>query len=132
MNGEDFKTKFKDTINQHVTKIVEGQLSSNSDISKADFNGVYALLDNNEVIYIGSAYSSKFKVKNRLYIHRNAHPSNACLAKQMMRERNWTREQVQQYMNTLDFIAFEHFSLEYYLIENCSGLINKKGYNNNH
>lgn len=132
MNREEFKTKFKNVLNQHVTKIVKGQLSSNSDISKADFNGVYALLDNNEVIYIGSAYPSTFKVKDRLYLHRNAHPSNACLAKQMMRERNWTREQVQQYMQTLDFIAFEHFSLEYYLIENCTGLINKKGYKNKH
>lgn len=130
MNKQEFTSKFKDILSQYVTRTVEGHLGSDDDIKKADFNGVYALLDNNEVIYIGSAYPSSFKVKDRLYLYRSAHPSNVCLAKQLMCERNLTREQVQQYMKTLDFIAFENFSLEYYLIKNCDGLVNKKGYKN--
>ena len=48
-----------------------------------------------------------------------------------MREEGWTREQAKEYIGRLDFIALEHFSLEYYLIENITGLKNLKGYKNN-
>lgn len=131
MTKQDFKKKFKDIINQHVTKVVEGKVSCQSDRDKADFNGVYLLIDNDNIIYVGSAYPSSFPIKKRLYIHYNSHDSNSCLARHLMREEGWTREQAKEYIGSLDFIALEHFSLEYYLIDNITGLKNLKGYKNN-
>lgn len=91
MKLEEFE-KIKDEYIKN-RKRVKGYLKI-EDIKKADFNGVYVVLnENDEVVYIGSAYTNRFTIKNRLTIHLNGDKSNATYSKLLNKKReNISRE----------------------------------------
>lgn len=71
---------------------VKGNLNR-EDIKKADFNGIYVILnENDEIVYIGSAYTNKFTIMNRLNIHLNGYESNATIVNYLVKNENISRE----------------------------------------
>lgn len=108
-------------------KRVKGYLNR-EDIKKADFNGVYVVLnENDEVVYIGSAYTNRFTIKNRLNIHLNGDESNATIVNYLIKKEKISRENAKKKILEYKFVAYEFDSIEYKLIENVDGLYNSKG-----
>ena len=107
---------------------VKGNLNR-EDIKKADFNGIYVILnENDEIVYIGSAYTNKFTIMNRLNIHLNGHESNATIVNYLVKNENISREDAKEKISKqYKFIAYECYSIEYKLIENVDGLYNRRG-----
>lgn len=90
MKLEEFE-KIKDEYIKN-RKRVKGYLKR-EDIKKADFNGVYLVLnENDEVVYIGSAYTNRFTIKNRLNIHLNGDKSNATIVNYLIKTEGISRE----------------------------------------
>lgn len=109
-------------------KRVKGYLKR-EDIKKADFNGVYLVLnENDEVVYIGSAYTNRFTIKNRLNIHLNGDKSNATIVNYLIKKEGISRKDAKKKISEhYKFVAYEYYSIEYKLIENVDGLYNSKG-----
>lgn len=77
-------------------KRVKGYLKR-EDIKKADFNGVYLVLnENDEVVYIGSAYTNRFTIKNRLNIHLNGDKSNATIVNYLIKKEGISRKDAKE------------------------------------
>lgn len=93
MKLEEFE-KIKYEYIKNRKSSFKGCLNRADDIKKADFNGVYVVLnENDEVVYIGSAYTNRFTIKNRLTIHLNGDKSNATYSKLLNKKReNISRE----------------------------------------
>lgn len=125
MNLEEFE-KIKDEYIKN-RKRVKGDLNR-ADIKKADFNGVYLVLnENDEVVYIGSAYTNRFTIKNRLNIHLNGDESNATIVNYLIKTEGISRKDAKKKILEYKFVAYEYDSIEYKLIENVDGLYNSKG-----
>lgn len=125
MKLEEFE-KIKDEYIKN-RKRVEGYLKR-EDIKKADFNGVYLVLnENDEVVYIGSAYTNRFTIKNRLNIHLNGDKSNATIVNYLIKTEGISRKDAKKKILEYKFVAYEYDSIEYKLIENVDGLYNSKG-----
>lgn len=127
MKLEEFK-KIKSEYLKKCKPGVEGDLNKN-DIKKANFNGVYVILnENDEIVYIGSAYTNRFTIMNRLNIHLNGHESNATIVNYLRKKEEISQEDAKKkILEHYKFIAYECDSIEYKLIENVDGLYNKKG-----
>lgn len=127
MKVEEFEKIKKEYIEK--CKKVEGYLKNENDINKANFNGVYIVLDEkNEIVYIGSAYTNKFTIMNRLKIHLNGHESNATIVNYLTNNTGLNREEAKKKIREqYRFIAYKCDSIEYKLIENVDGLYNSKG-----
>lgn len=126
MKLEEFeKIKYEYIKNR---KRVKGYLKR-EDIKKADFNGVYLVLnENDEVVYIGSAYTNRFTIKNRLNIHLNGDKSNATIVNYLIKKEGISRKDAKKKISEhYKFVAYEYYSIEYKLIENVDGLYNSKG-----
>ena len=126
MKLEEFeKIKYEYIKNR---KRVKGYLKR-EDIKKVDFNGVYLVLnENDEVVYIGSAYTNRFTIKNRLNIHLNGDESNATIVNYLIKTEGISREDAKKKISEhYKFVAYEYYSIEYKLIENVDGLYNSKG-----
>lgn len=126
MKLEEFeKIKYEYIKNR---KRVKGYLKR-EDIKKVDFNGVYLVLnENDEVVYIGSAYTNRFTIKNRLNIHLNGDESNATIVNYLIKTEGISREDAKKKISEhYKFVAYEYDSIEYKLIENVDGLYNSKG-----
>ena len=126
MKLEEFE-KIKDEYIKN-RKRVKGYLKR-EDIKKADFNGVYLVLnENDEVVYIGSAYTNRFTIKNRLNIHLNGDKSNATIVNYLIKKEGISRKDAKKKISEhYKFVAYEYYSIEYKLIENVDGLYNSKG-----
>ncbi|WP_288519989.1 GIY-YIG nuclease family protein [uncultured Brachyspira sp.] len=125
MKLEEFE-KIKDEYIKN-RKRVKGDLNR-ADIKKADFNGVYLVLnENDEVVYIGSAYTNRFTIKNRLNIHLNGDESNATIVNYLIKTEGISRKDAKKKILEYKFVAYEYDSIEYKLIENVDGLYNSKG-----
>ena len=127
MKLEEFeKTKYEYIKNRKSS--FKGCLNRADDIKKADFNGVYVVLnENDEVVYIGSAYTNRFTIKNRLTIHLNGDKSNATIVNYLIKKEKISRENAKKKILEYKFVAYEFDSIEYKLIENVDGLYNSKG-----
>ena len=127
--------KFEEIKYEYLEKCkrkVKGDLNR-EDIKKADFNGVYVVLnENDEVVYIGSAYTNRFTIKNRLTIHLNGDKSNATIVNYLIKmddrkiDDRVKREDAKKKILEYKFVAYEFDSIEYKLIENVDGLYNSK------
>ena len=131
MKLEEFEKIKYEYIEKCKTK-VKGNLNR-EDIKKADFNGVYVVLnENDEVVYIGSAYTNRFTIKNRLTIHLNGDKSNATIVNYLIKmddrkiDDRVKREDAKKKILEYKFVAYEFDSIEYKLIENVDGLYNSK------
>jgi len=131
MKIEEFKKEKSRFINKcKKAKAVDGFLSKNEDIEKANFNGVYIIYkkSNGEVVYIGSAYTNKFKIKDRLHIHLKGHLSNATIVKYLVEKEGMDIEMAKKELREkYKFIAYPCESIEYKLMEEVKGLYNLKG-----
>lgn len=95
----------------------------NDDIAKCDFTGVYAIFNENNLIYVGSGYTkdSHF-VSDRLKQYLTKSKTGNTLMKKILESKMKTSEDdAIEMIKTFDFIAFEHIDLENYLISktNC-------------
>ena len=127
MNLKEFEKMKHEYIEKCKVKVT-GYLNRN-DIKKANFNGVYVILNEyDEIVYIGSAYTNRFTIMNRLNIHLNGHESNATIVNYLIKNEKISREAAKQkILEHYKFIAYECYSMEYKLIENVDGLYNAKG-----
>ncbi|MDE7439698.1 MAG: GIY-YIG nuclease family protein [Clostridia bacterium] len=133
---EDFKNLFQDK-NVEVNKMVEGSMDKEADIAKCSFPGVYVILQNDNVIYIGSAYAGKRSIADRLKQYLSNSKTGNTLANAFIRNRdidadddkkaNKVRGDVIQEIRACSFMAFQYKDLEYELIKGCDNLINYAG-----
>ena len=128
MKLEEFE-KIKYEYIKNRKSSFKGCLNRADDIKKADFNGVYVVLnENDEVVYIGSAYTNRFTIKNRLNIHLNGDKSNATIVNYLIKTEGIFRKDAKKKNSEhYKFVAYEYDSIEYKLIENVDGLYNSKG-----
>ena len=107
-----------------------------NDLSKFDFKGVYILLDNDEVVYIGSSYTRNIKERLNQYILETdtGNSLGKTIAKTIAGSTsfdNSAREKmtdaVKKIKNDLKIYAIKHTDLEYTLINDYSPIYNKKG-----
>lgn len=119
--NKDFLEKYTELINGE--KFVSGSLGNDDDKKKIDFPGIYAILEDNKVFYIGSSFGRR--IKKRLGEHLDGDETHTSIAKYLMETRNIDKAKAKELLKTFDFIAFQCKSLEYQLINNTPGLINK-------
>ncbi len=131
MKVDEFEKLKKEYIEKYTDKQekVKGYLKNDEDIKKANFNGVYIILDENDnIVYIGSAYTNKFTIMNRLKIHLNGHKSNATIVNYLVNHKKLNPEEAKKRIREqYKFIAYKCDSIEYKLIEDVDGLYNSKG-----
>ena len=134
---EKFEKEKRSVLKKCEGGPIEGKLSDKDAINKANFNGVYIICnEKNEVIYIGSAFTNKFKISDRLNIHLNGHESNGTLVNSIMKQEKLdlnNLEERQKIKNIIhdkySFKAYKFESIEYLLIKDVPGLLNLKGNN---
>ena len=133
---EQFKKTFQDR-NVDWEKREEGSLNNQRDIDRCVFPGIYVILQNENVIYIGSAYAGNRSIADRLKQYLSNSKTGNTLANAFIRNKdidadddekaNKVREDVIQEICECSFMAFEYRDLEYELIKNCDNLINYSG-----
>ena len=106
---------------------IEGCIGNIDDLNKLTFRGIYVLLEKGYVIYIGSALPRKRTIKIRINEHIGGNHTHTRIIPYLMMSRNLDFKSAQALFKTFDFIAFKYTSLEYQLIDNTSGIINKAG-----
>lgn len=108
---------------------VSGCVGNPDDRKKANFNGVYVFLKDDEVFYIGSCYSLTRTIgKDRFREHEFGHHTNSCVLTHLMETYDLTIKQAREMFNSVEFIAFKCDPLEFLLMDNVPGLINSAGY----
>lgn len=135
LTKEEFLETKKDIIISHAIPIdkntffVEGCVGDMEDCKKANFTGVYALLKDNKVFYIGSSLAIGRTIGlDRFREHKTGHPSNSCVVSALMKDYGLTKGEAKALLNNARFIAFKFESLEFLLMQGTPGLINSAGY----
>ena len=118
--------KYVDFIDGKTWKI-EGCIGNEDDLNKLTFRGIYVILEKGYVIYIGSALPRKRNIKIRLKEHIGGNDTHTCIIPYLKKSRGMNFTEAQELFKTFEFIAFKYTSLEYQLIDNTSGIINKAG-----
>lgn len=99
---------------------------ANSKNSKFKFSGIYLILDGDQIIYIGSSYVRTVKTRLKQYLGKkdtgNTLAQNLILAKKCN-----DIDSAVELINKFKIQAFEIHEMEYYLIQNCTDLINQVG-----
>lgn len=133
LTKEEFLEKYKDLLEQYTipidenNKFIYGHLGNAEDRKKANFTGIYVILENNKVIYIGSALPPSRTIEVRFREHLFGHYTNTKIVSHLMKTRNLNNEQAKALIRTFDFLAFKYSSLEYLLIKDTPGIINSSG-----
>ena len=133
LTKEEVLEKNKTLLKQHTmpidenTEYISGCLGNKEDVKKANFPGVYVIIENNHVIYIGSALPNGRTIKVRFSEHLHGHPSHTKIIPCLIETRGISKEEAKRLIRTFEFIAFKYISLEYSLINNTPGLINSSG-----
>ena len=109
---------------------VEWCLENDEDLKKLNFRGVYVILEKDKVIYIGSALPVTRTIKVRLKEHLGGNKTHSSIVEYLKSSRNINDEEAKKLLKTFNFIAFEYISLEYQLISETDGIINKSGKKN--
>lgn len=133
MEKEEYKNKVRITLNNPEIDFKEGSMSS---INNVDFPGVYAIFDNNKLIYIGSAYAADRTIEMRLKQYLSRSKTGNTLMKAMRRNKYQNFEDGEdkeisdeeiKIINCFEYVAFKHKNIEYDLIEGVDGVLNKLG-----
>ena len=91
-----------------------------------DTQGIYLIYDAEDLIYVGSSYVQT--LKERLNQYTGISKTGNTLARAIERTRNIDRTEALKIIFTLTIKAFEYTAdLEYNIINNSTGLINKSG-----
>lgn len=131
MTKEQYKNRVK-SLTGHNIEFIEGSMSS---INNVDFPGVYAIFDNDKLIYIGSAYAADRTIEIRLKQYLSHSKTGNTLIKAMRRNKykNFKDEEDKisdeeiKIIKDFDYVAFEDKNIEYNLIEGVDGVLNKLG-----
>ena len=133
LTREEFFKKNKGIIDKYAIPIdkanlfMSGCVGNDDDCDKLNFGGVYVLLENNKVFYIGSALPNGRTIKDRYKEHKYGHYTNSKIVRYLMNTRNLDINEARNLVKTFDFIAFKYKSFEYELINETPGLINHSG-----
>ena len=133
VSKQEFLQKNGDIIKKYVDSLegedwkIEGCIGNIDDLNKLTFRGIYVILEKGYVIYIGSALPRKRTIQIRLKEHIGGNHTHTCIIPYLMTSRGLSFKKAQELFKTFDFIAFKYTSLEYLLIDNTSGIINKAG-----
>lgn len=133
MDKKDYKKKVIKILNDDQIEFKEGYISS---INNVDFPGIYAIFDNNKLIYIGSAYAADRTIEIRLKQYLSRSKTGNTLIKAMRRNKykNYKYEEDKKISDEeiriikgFEYVAFQHKSIEYDLIEDVDDVLNKLG-----
>lgn len=133
MDKKDNKKKVIKILNDDQIEFKEGYISS---INNVDFPGIYAIFDNNKLIYIGSAYAADRTIEIRLKQYLSRSKTGNTLIKAMRRNKykNYKYEEDKKISDEeiriikgFEYVAFQHKSIEYDLIEDVDDVLNKLG-----
>lgn len=133
LTKEEFLEKYQNLLDQYTipidenNKYISGCLGNIEDRKKADFTGIYVIIENNIVIYIGSALPNSRTIKKRFSEHLGGNPTHTCIIPYLIKTRGITKEEAKELIKTFDFLAFKYSSLEYMLINETPGIINSSG-----
>ena len=130
MTKERFLNDFEETFHARGIEIKggkEGSMNNPEDIAGCNFPGIYVIIRNNEVIYIGSAYAGTRSIADRLTQYLGNSRTGNTLANAFMRHENTEFAAAVEKIRKCDFMAFEYRDLEYELISKCDNLINCSG-----
>ena len=120
MNKKDFLIKYDYLLKTRKgDKQEQGKLGSADDINRCSFTGVYAIFNNDVLIYVGSGYTPiTHDVKERLkqYVSKGD-TGNTLLEKVMKDGLARDKDSAINLIKSFEFIAFEHEDLENTLIE---------------
>ena len=105
-------------------EIVEGKMEDEAKINEANFTGVYALFSNDELVYIGSAYSKNHKIKDRLKQYLSEKDIGNTLATKIKEK---GIENPIEEIKKIDFIAIQYDDLENTLIGKFKPIYNENG-----
>ena len=75
------------------------------------------------MIYIGSCFGRKIKI--RFSEHSGGNFTHTSIIPYLKKTRNISEKEARDLFKTFEFLAFKCFSLEYLLISNTPGIINK-------
>ena len=125
-----FQKKYKKILKKRKgTKIVEGIIGSAEDRKKCDFTGVYALFNEDVLVYVGSGYTpTTHNVNARLSQYVNKSKTGNTLMEKVIRDKlAHDDDSAVALIKEFEFIAFEHNDLENELIEKTQLPWNKNG-----
>lgn len=125
--------KFNDLKNHDLLKDKEiseycklGEITESCNKDKFKYRGVYILVDNDDVVYIGSAYARN--VRDRLLQYQQTQNSgNSSLYSDLIEGNKCTKDVAYKYIKSLTAYAFYDESLEYKLIKCCDSAVNIAG-----
>ena len=129
LTKKEFLEKNRHLLEQYTMPIdedkgfISGCLGSDDDKNQADFPGIYAILEDNKVFYIGSSLGRKIKI--RFGEHLRGDETNTGIVKYLMDTKGINKDEAKNLLRTFEFMAFKNLSLEYLLINNTPGVINK-------
>lgn len=106
-----------------------------SDLSKFDFNGVYIIYDEDEVVYVGSAYARKIKKRLKQYISPKdtGNTLGKTVAKKLSGSKTYNKmaqakmDEAIETIKTFKICALHHEDLEYKLIHLAKPIYNNCG-----
>jgi excinuclease UvrABC nuclease subunit len=129
MTKPEFLKKYKKILKSRKgTKQEQGVVGSADDRSKCDFTGVYAVFNNDVLVYVGSGYTpKKHNVKKRFAQYASKSSGNTLLKKVLNDGLALDNDSAIELIKTFEFIAFEHNDLENELIEQTQLDWNIKG-----
>lgn len=130
MTKKEFLKNYEEILKTRKgIKKEQGILCSQKDREKCDFTGVYAIFNNDELVYIGSGYTpQKHNIKKRLaqYVSKED-TGNTLLKKVINNGLALNNAEAIKLIEQFEFIAFEHHDLENELIHETQLPWNKKG-----
>jgi len=119
MTKEEFLESYKDILKSRKgTKQEQGILGSTDDRKKCNFTGVYAIFNNDILVYVGSGYTPiTHDVNARLnqYVSKGDN-GNTLLKKVLADGLALDEDSAIKLIKTFEFIAFKHNDLENELI----------------
>lgn len=128
MTKEQYKNKVSKLVND--VKFIEGHMDKKG-IKVCNFNGVYAIFDAEKLVYIGSAYAGSRTVAERLNQYLGKSKTGNTLGMDMIESELYSQvsslDTAVSIISTFSFIAFEHKDIEYSLIKDVDGILNKLG-----
>ena len=95
-----------------------------------NFQGVYILTKDDEVVYIGSAYARNVSERLKQYPRRKQ-SGNQTLYNDLIDSGKCDKDEAESYIKSLEVHAFEDESTEYKLIDKCGLFIANKAGNKN-
>ena len=143
MTIDEFLKKNQEVLDEYTEPLdngkpyYQGKLGNKDDLEAVKFRGIYVIIEDNNVLYIGSALPQTRTIKVRLQEHINGNSTHTSIVTYLSKRYNTNDAELAKtkaldLIKTFDFLAFKYTSLEYKLIEETKGIINKKGKYINH